>query len=93
LVLLLFLSPAILAASIDGYRRWSHDGFEERKLPVWLEKAKTREGGPRNFMEKVWQTKERNMPTRSESRGRSSPDATQTKKCGLHQPLSDRITH
>jgi hypothetical protein len=52
-ILLMCLSPAILAASIEGYRQLAHDGFKEPNSPAWLESAKAREGAPRNLMEKT----------------------------------------
>ena len=52
-ILLVGLSPAILAASIEGYRQLANDGFKEAKSPAWLEQAKASKGGPRNLMEKT----------------------------------------
>jgi hypothetical protein len=52
-ILFVCLSPALLAASIAGYRQWAHDGFEEPTPPAWLEQAKVAESGPRALREKV----------------------------------------
>jgi hypothetical protein len=54
LVLLAFLSPAILATSVAGYRKWASDGFEDPKLPEWLKDAQPKkDSGPGNLMEKT----------------------------------------
>jgi hypothetical protein len=53
LVLFILLSPAIITASIAGYREWARDGFEDPKLPEWFDNAKKPGDGPKNFMEKV----------------------------------------
>jgi hypothetical protein len=53
LILFTLLSPAIVAASIAGYRQWVRQGFEDPKPPEWLDKAKKPGDGPKNRMEKV----------------------------------------
>jgi hypothetical protein len=53
----ILLSPAIITASIAGYRQWASQGFEDPKPPEWLEKARKPGDGPRNFMEKVKKAK------------------------------------
>ena len=71
-ILLVGLSPAILAASIEGYRQLANDGFKEAKSPAWLEQAKASKGGPRNLMEKTLLSAGRKMPSRSASKGLAS---------------------
>ena len=61
-LLIVCLSPAILATSIDGYRQWAPNSFKERKSPAWLEKAKAPKGGPRNLMEKTLLSKGKEPP-------------------------------
>jgi hypothetical protein len=54
LVLLALLSPAIIAASIAGYRKWASDGFEDPKPPEWLKDAQPKKDRrPGNLMEKT----------------------------------------
>jgi hypothetical protein len=54
LVLLPLLSPAILSASVAGYRKWASDGFEDPKPPEWLKDAQPKkDSGPGNLMEKT----------------------------------------
>ena len=53
-LLLALLSPAILAASVAGYRKWASDGFEDPKPPEWLKDAQPKKDrGPGNLMEKT----------------------------------------
>ena len=54
LVLLALLSPAIITASIAGYRKWASDGFEDPKPPEWLKDAQPKkDSGLGSLMEKT----------------------------------------
>src|SRR5262249_45428793 len=68
-LLIVCLSPAILATSVDGYRQWAPNSFKERKSPAWLEKAKAPKGGPRNLMEKTLLSKGKEPPNPQPKQG------------------------
>jgi hypothetical protein len=89
-ILFVCLSPAMLAASIAGFRQWAHDGFEEPTPPDWLGKANAPVGGPRNLREKVLLNKGKEHADPQGKQGIGIPRHGTNDKCGYRPSFENR---